>query len=279
VANLIKKYGLPRLVDITLDLILNRVKDRIYRNRISDYGVVEALLFPKGMDYYSRYTDVARYISQHLTKNKAILDVGAGGRGGISYFLPRNKYFLTLLDRKRYKKKPWVDNFLVGDGAQLPFGDDYFDIIVSVATLEHIPVEARKRLLSEMKRVGKKVILHFPCQDNAGIFVGQACDRAFQEYHKKTFGVEDDKTAEHLSSMHPQIEELRAIFPSCKIYGRKNGAVWLQFMMFARKPIIGFFAGFAYLIFWRKNDNKPPYYECMVVYQKNAADSLTSCKR
>jgi hypothetical protein len=266
VPNLIKKYGFIRLVDLTLDLILNHIKDKLYRSKVSDYGVIEALFFPKGMDYYSRYTDVSRYIQQHATEN-SILDVGAGGRGGIGFFLQGKKYFLTLLDRRRYRKKPWVETFIVGDGAQLPLRNNSFDIVVSVATLEHIPVEARKKLLLEMKRVGKMIILHFPCEDKSGLFLGQESDNAFQEYHKKMFGVEDEKTAEHLSSMHPQIEELRAIYPGCKIYGRKNCEVWLKFMVFARKPIIGFFAGFAYLLFWRKKDNVPPFYECLLVYQ------------
>lgn len=48
------------------------------------------------------------------------------------------------------------------DGCNLPFEDNSFDAVVSIATLEH--VEDYKQFLIECDRVAKKVVVHwFPC--------------------------------------------------------------------------------------------------------------------
>lgn len=46
--------------------------------------------------------------------------------------------------------------FLVGDGLDLPFPDNEFDAVVSIATLHHIPSrKLRRRFVQEMRRVLK----------------------------------------------------------------------------------------------------------------------------
>jgi hypothetical protein len=137
-----------------------------------------------------------------------------------------------------------------------------------VATLEHIPKDKRIHILTELKRICKMIILHFPCEGRNGEFIGKRCDFAFQDYHKKQFGIKDEKTDEHILAEHPVIDELDDIFPTSQIFGRKNCNIWYKYMTFSRKPVIGFFAGLLYLLLWKKEDNTPPYYECLLVYTK-----------
>lgn len=54
-------------------------------------------------------------------------------------------------------------HFIEGNAMKLPFEDDFFDIVISAHTLEHI-VEAKKAY-EELRRVcKKKLIIIVPCQ-------------------------------------------------------------------------------------------------------------------
>jgi ubiquinone/menaquinone biosynthesis C-methylase UbiE len=46
-----------------------------------------------------------------------------------------------------------------GNASDIPFDDSSFDIVVSDGVLEHIPEEDIDKVYSEMKRVGKHIIL------------------------------------------------------------------------------------------------------------------------
>lgn len=267
-AYLIRQHGIIKLTDLALYSILVAVREYLYKPSLHGYGLVEALFFPREIDYWTRYIDVSKAVLKHFKERLAILDVGAGMRGGISFFLRQSSHTLILLDRNRFDRKPWFRQVVIGDGTKLPFRDDCFDIVVSVATLEHIPKDARRPFLMELKRISKMVILHFPCEDESGKFMGRRYDLLFQHYHQQIFGAEEEKTAEHIASIHPSINELKALFPRSKVIGRKNCSVWLKYMVLSRRPIIGFLTGLIYLLFWKKEDNKPPYYECMFIYKK-----------
>ena len=92
-------------------------------------------------------------------RDKIILDVGCGSR-------PRGTLNLDLFHgtskHHKFDYDPrYIENFVNGDGAQLPYRDKSVDIIVSNHCLEHIlnPLEAVK----DWKRVArKKVIITVP---------------------------------------------------------------------------------------------------------------------
>jgi len=97
-------------------------------------------------------------LTQYSESNDKVLDLGCGnGRlldllkaKKINYIGVDNSSALITLAQKRY---PDAD-FRVGDALKLPFADNYFDKIYSIAVLHHIPSEElRLKFLEEAKRV------------------------------------------------------------------------------------------------------------------------------
>jgi hypothetical protein len=67
---------------------------------------------------------------------------------------------------------------------------------------------------------------------------------------------------------HPTVDEMKKIFPQAKIIGRKNCDIWLKYIILSRRAFFGYLTGLIYYFIWKKKDNKPPYYESMVIYTK-----------
>jgi hypothetical protein len=71
-----------------LESLLFYIRDRLYRVRNLDYGILDALFFPKAMDQWTRYADITKDIQDANLKGrgiKSILDVGAA-EGRITNF-------------------------------------------------------------------------------------------------------------------------------------------------------------------------------------------------
>ena len=101
-----------------------------------------------------------KLLSQYTIPGEKILDLGCGnGRlleifkeMNIEYFGVDNSEKLLEIAKKKYPKK----NFLIADALNLPFPNNYFDKIYSIAVLHHIPsTEFRLQFLKEAKRVLK----------------------------------------------------------------------------------------------------------------------------
>lgn len=97
-------------------------------------------------------------LAQYTESGDKVLDLGCGnGRlldllrdKNINYIGVDNSSTLISLAQKRY---PGAD-FQVGDALNLPFPDNHFDKVYSIAVLHHIPSkELRQRFLKEAKRV------------------------------------------------------------------------------------------------------------------------------
>lgn len=94
----------------------------------------------------------------YVREGDKLLDAGCGNGRLLELLKDKNINYtgidiseeLINLAEKRYPR----NNFLVADNLNLPFPDDNFDKIFSVAVLHTIPsVELRNRALSELKRV------------------------------------------------------------------------------------------------------------------------------
>lgn len=92
-------------------------------------------------------------------KNKIVLDVACGTGYGTDLLVRKGKSKKVIgldYDKKTISecKKTCKGEFIEGDATNLPFEDNYFDIVVSFETIEHII--DYNLFLKEIKRVLKK---------------------------------------------------------------------------------------------------------------------------
>jgi SAM-dependent methyltransferase len=102
-------------------------------------------------DRTSRLQSVASAVGNlNICDGVRILDVG-GGDGALSFFLPSHTIFV-------------VDPVTTGgDGLNLPFPNEYFDVVVSIDAVEHVQPSDRAKFISECLRVcAKTFIVHYP---------------------------------------------------------------------------------------------------------------------
>jgi len=257
------------IIDFAIQKFLDLMSKRFYRPNNAGYGLSEAFFRPKGIDRWSRYVHVANEIQKMKERELTVLEVGSGGQGISGFLIPSKRRFsFFLLDiRKDVFKDVRKGHRIVGDGCKLPFRDKTFDIVISVDTAEHIPRSIRHNFYQELKRVCKKrIILTCPMQSSDGMFQGKKYDILFQHFYRKEKGIEEPNTAQHITAGHPTIEEIRGALPDSMIYGYKNCDVWLKYMLFSSKPFLGLFCGLLYYLFWKKNDDKPPYWGAIIVW-------------
>jgi ubiquinone/menaquinone biosynthesis C-methylase UbiE len=268
IKEIVKKKGVGAIIDFAISQILYLISQRFYTSSSADWGLSEALFRSRDIDLWSRYIHVTNEIRKIKARNLSLLDVGAGGEG-ISVFLSslrRDCDFFLLDVRKDAFKGLGRVHRVVGDGCKLPFIDKAFDTVVSVDTAEHIPQSIRHNFYKELKRVCKKrIILTCPMQSSDGIFQGKKYDITFQNLYEKIYGVKEPNTAQHIAAGHPTIEEIKRELPHSAIYGYKNCDIWLKYMLFSPKPFLGLFTGLLYNSFWKRNDDKPPYWGAIIV--------------
>lgn len=113
-------------------------------------------------DYFSEYRIKEIAEREHNYKVKSILDVGCGDGNAARFF---RKYFpdahitgidITeqIVDDARARQIPNAE-FLVYDGANMPFPSDHFDLVYMVGTLHHVNFDLHHGLLIETGRVLK----------------------------------------------------------------------------------------------------------------------------
>jgi SAM-dependent methyltransferase len=159
-------------------------------------------LLRRPFDHYARYRLTADVVE--AVGAQRILDVG-GGPGSLGAFCPDREIIATDLHLPG-ESHDTTPSFVLADGAGLPFGDDTFDCVVSLDTLEHVPGDKRDGFLSEAVRVSSGwVLIVCPC-DTPGV---SDADEALLALVRCRFG-EGFPTVqvltEHLGFGHPDPE-------------------------------------------------------------------------
>jgi len=113
------------------------------------------------------YELVKELIKNHMNNNCTILEAGCGS-GICCALLAKLGYNVTGVDIAQcavdfskdiiseYQVSAKIGRYNITD---LPFGDNEFDLVYSLGVLEHYPIETQLKIVSEMKRVCRKIVI------------------------------------------------------------------------------------------------------------------------
>jgi len=134
-------------------------------NYINGIAIFEKTI-PKFIEEYWEEKEgslgIEQYLAEFLSfrKYKRILDLGCGdGRataaiwdlGEQIYCLDSSLNMLKQLQRRKIKNLILIN----GDAKELPFPDSFFDLIISISMVEHIPYNDLLKVFFEVRRVLK----------------------------------------------------------------------------------------------------------------------------
>lgn len=238
--NLLKRlYNIPFLRSVFT--ILN--------NNNGDFGVREAILYARSIDFFTRYQSVLDFFS---TSDKRVLEVGAG-KLGVGTFV--NFRELICLDVSREVIRTASGERIIASADKLPFQTNSIDIVLSVDCIEHLPKQVRDSFISEAKRVGYTVIVHTPVRE-----LCLETDLKFARTHKRLFRQLDKVHYQHIQYKQPSLSELRKYFPDIFGFYNQNRNVNYILFVLQRIPLLGWLTGFYYLLFLKRLHKEPPYY-------------------
>lgn len=100
-----------------------------------------------------RYYPVVKAITRLKLDKAKILEVGPGSLGIIPYFQRE----IDGVDIDFSGPKTNLLNKIIGTATNLPFKKNFYDVVISVDVLEHIPKEQREVAIEELIRVAKKL--------------------------------------------------------------------------------------------------------------------------
>ena len=162
--------------------VLHKSTKRDYMSRVNDYEYpkAKAAALAKRFDYdywdgdrricyggyqyiEGRWEKIAQNIARHykLGRNPKILDIGCG-KGFLLYdflkVIPNAEiYGLDISEYAIKNSKPEIrDRLQVGSATYLPWGDNYFDLVVSITTLHNLRNYELYEALKEMERASKQ---------------------------------------------------------------------------------------------------------------------------
>lgn len=188
-------------------------------------------------DLYQRTRDIretVEIIAAQTGKEKLkILDVGgfrvdADNRGELLLreFLPQHD--IVALDMV----EATASGYVRGDGTQLPFKDNSFDVAVTSDVYEHVPPEDRERFIENLLRVSSGyVVLGAPFYSERAALA----EKIVFEYVRKVLHAEQAQLKEHIENSLPDPVQLQEILNKRGVAftffnsGNLNG--WLTMMM------------------------------------------------
>ncbi|NCT74930.1 MAG: glycosyltransferase [Chitinophagaceae bacterium] len=214
--------------------------------------------FEIAVEHYQRYLSVIP-----LVKGKTVLDI-ACGEGYGSFILSEMAQQVVGVDIDEQSitlaRKKYVDHasqklsFLQGAMTDIPFPDNFFDVLVSFESLEHISGREQEIFLSEIKRVLKDdgiAIISTPNTETYSATLKQANPFHERELNEKEF-------TELLGSRFKCVAIYSQSFEICSLLLRMDGEV----------------AGNLPVINWRKSVQLPltPKYLIALAYDQLKSD-------
>lgn len=123
-------------------------------------------------DFYEKEYGVSRimmneeFLASCIEKDAKILEIGCNVGNQLRLLQDmgyKNLYGIELQDYAVQRAKELTSgvNIIKGVGDDIPFKDDYFDLVFTSGVLIHIPPKLLKKVMSEMVRVSKRYIWGF----------------------------------------------------------------------------------------------------------------------
>lgn len=144
-------------------------------------------------DHYWWYLKLRELVISSLDhlysqRNLKILDAGCGTGGMLKSLNGFDTIGLELSPEAiKFCNKRGLKNIVQGSVTNLPFPDDYFDVVISLDVLYHMDVEDDEQALQEAQRVLKdngRLLLHLPAYN----FLKSEHDVAISTKHRYTKG-------------------------------------------------------------------------------------------
>ncbi len=114
-----------------------------------------------------RFDKIDKMCNHQLTtpsKKIKVLDVGCAEGKDMLRFIKKNPNIeLYGLDIKKYDMINKDVTFIIGDAEKMEYADGFFDLVISIGTLEHIqPIEKLSKVIKEINRISKEFYIIIP---------------------------------------------------------------------------------------------------------------------
>ncbi|MBN2383179.1 class I SAM-dependent methyltransferase [bacterium] len=194
-------------------------------------------------DQYARYRDLRHIVELSRGQTSwhpsefSILDVGgffqpiSGGP-----YLPLKIFFpdasTVVLDRTHTDSG--LADYLIGDGLDLPFGDQSFDWVNASDTLEHIPIDRRQTFIKELLRCSRKAVTISAPIGNEAV---QLAENLVVAYLKRVLKFDHQALMEHRQCGLPVpedvVDQVKQIDPQleCEVLPSGNLYRWVYLML------------------------------------------------
>ncbi len=168
-----------------------------------------------------------------------------------------------------------------GNGVNLPFQSESFDVVLSIDAVEHFPDSIRTPLIEEMIRVSREYIILAAPFDTLGV---RDAEEFVYSFTKRTLNLENQFLAEHIKYGIPNLEETVSRFRErgldCRVIPNGYLFNWTQMLLIEQFPTYNeseelhkqtnrFYNEYFY-----ESDNREPSYRKVVVARKKGPVQL-----
>ena len=167
---------------------------------------------PKWRESHAIYRNI---IAKEVNSDTRILDVGCGHKSYMKTVYDKTPHTFGIdPDKEALNKNNLINNKIVGFVSNLPFEDDYFDLVVSEWVLEHLknPEKAFQEIYRVLKPDGKVVFLT-PNALNYNVWIIRTIPNRFHSFFtKKLYGRKEEDT-------YPVYYKINSVMKITKILG------------------------------------------------------------